>query len=151
MLLLLINLGCCTELRVSCDVHLSQLRLELAHVHVLHVDNRVCLRKLGVRFHVQFRERLLEPVDMHVLFVHHCVRFLAQHAAVAYYWALVVLFMASPSLGYLFSVLLEGHAVDTYQEFIESNEVGSNRPRPNLSPGAAREGNPARIRRLTNA
>lgn len=79
------------------------------------------------------------------------VRFLAQHAAVAYYWALVVLFMASPSLGYLFSVLLEGHAVDTYQEFIESNEVGSNRPRPNLSPGAAREGNPARIRRLTNA
>eukprot|EP00966_Prymnesium_polylepis_P078947 1829756-Prymnesium_polylepis.1 len=50
------------------------------------------------------------------------VRFLAQHAAVAYYWLLVVLFMASPSLGYLFSVLLEGHAVDTYAEFVESNE-----------------------------
>jgi len=49
------------------------------------------------------------------------VRFLAQHAAVAYYWALVALFMASPSLGYLFSVLLEGHAVDTYQEFIDEN------------------------------
>jgi ubiquinol oxidase len=49
------------------------------------------------------------------------VRFLAQHAAVAYYWALVLLFMASPSLGYLFSVLLEGHAVDTYKEFTESN------------------------------
>jgi len=30
--------------------------------------------------------------------------------------------MASPSLGYLFSVLLEGHAVDTYAEFVESNE-----------------------------
>lgn len=40
-------------------------------------------------------------------------RFLAQHAAIAYYWVLVLLFMASPSLGYLFSVLLEGHAVDT--------------------------------------
>ena len=49
-------------------------------------------------------------------------RFLAQHAAVAYYWVLVALFMASPSLGYLFSVLLEGHAVDTYAEFLESNE-----------------------------
>lgn len=50
------------------------------------------------------------------------VRFLAQHSAVAYYWVLVALFMASPSLGYLFSVLLEGHAVDTYREFLESNE-----------------------------
>ena len=50
------------------------------------------------------------------------VRFLAQHAAVAYYWVLVLLFMASPSLGYLFSVLLEGHAVDTYAEFVEANE-----------------------------
>jgi ubiquinol oxidase len=29
--------------------------------------------------------------------------------------------MASPSLGYLFSVLLEGHAVDTYQEFTDAN------------------------------
>ena len=48
-------------------------------------------------------------------------RFLAQHAAVVYYWTLVLLFMASPSLGYLFSVLLEGHAVDTYTEFVESN------------------------------
>ena len=36
------------------------------------------------------------------------VRFLAQHSAVLYYWALVALFMISPSLGYLFSVLLEG-------------------------------------------
>lgn len=49
------------------------------------------------------------------------VRFLAQHSAVAYYWVLVGLFMVSPSLGYLFSVLLEGHAVDTYGEFVESN------------------------------
>ena len=50
------------------------------------------------------------------------VRFLAQHSAVLYYWALVALFMISPSLGYLFSVLLEGHAVDTYSELVEANE-----------------------------
>ena len=53
------------------------------------------------------------------------VRFLAQHCAVAYYWVLVALFMISPSLGYLFSVLLEGHAVDTYKEFVDANAWSS--------------------------
>lgn len=40
-------------------------------------------------------------------------RFLAQHAAVLYYWVLVVLWLVSPTLAYNFSQLIEAHAVDT--------------------------------------
>lgn len=43
-------------------------------------------------------------------------RFLAQHAAIVYYWILVVLFVVSPKLAYNFSELIEAHAVDTYGE-----------------------------------
>jgi len=52
------------------------------------------------------------------------VRFLAQHSAIVYYWTLIVLFAISPSLAYLFSVLLEGHAVDTYEQVSEEEDGG---------------------------
>ena len=45
-----------------------------------------------------------------------------QHSAILYYWTLVLLFALSPSLAYLFSVLLEGHAVDTYEQFAQENK-----------------------------
>lgn len=48
-------------------------------------------------------------------------RFLAQHAAVFYYWVLVVMYLVSPSASYAFSELVEYHAVDTYSEFLEEN------------------------------
>jgi len=51
------------------------------------------------------------------------VRFLAQHSAIAYYWGLIALFATSPSLSYKFSELLETHAVDTYGQFLDENEV----------------------------
>jgi len=50
-------------------------------------------------------------------------RFMAQHAAVFYYWVLIVFFALFPSLAYMFSELVEGHAVDTYDEFVESNKA----------------------------
>lgn len=50
------------------------------------------------------------------------VRFLAQHSAVAYYVALCLLWIASPSLSYKFSEMLETHAVDTYSQFVDENE-----------------------------
>lgn len=50
------------------------------------------------------------------------VRFIAQHAAIIYYWFNVLLFFTSPKLAYGFSVLLETHAVETYQVFIEEND-----------------------------
>lgn len=50
------------------------------------------------------------------------VRFMAQHSAFAYYVALCLLWMGSPSLSYKFSEMLETHAVDTYGQFIDENE-----------------------------
>lgn len=50
------------------------------------------------------------------------VRFMAQHSASAYYIALCMLWMISPSLSYKFSQMLETHAVDTYGQFIDENE-----------------------------
>lgn len=50
------------------------------------------------------------------------VRFLAQHAAIAYYIGLCMLWWVSPTLNYQFSELLEGHAVNTYGQFLEENE-----------------------------
>ena len=50
------------------------------------------------------------------------VRFFAQHAAVAYYFILILVWAASPTLAYNFSELIEAHAVDTYAEFAESNK-----------------------------
>ena len=41
-------------------------------------------------------------------------RFMAQHAAILYYWLLVAIFFFSPALAYNFSELIEAHAVDTY-------------------------------------
>jgi ubiquinol oxidase len=49
-------------------------------------------------------------------------RFIAQHAAVFYYWVLVVVYFISPSWSYKFSEMLETHAVSTYLEFITENE-----------------------------
>lgn len=49
-------------------------------------------------------------------------RFLARHVAMVYYVVLVGLFMVSPRTAYMSSELLERHAVDTYEEFCDSNE-----------------------------
>lgn len=40
-------------------------------------------------------------------------RFMAFHAAIVYYFILVLLFIVSPKLAYNFSELIEAHAVDT--------------------------------------
>jgi ubiquinol oxidase len=50
------------------------------------------------------------------------VRFLAQHSAIVYYLVLNHLWALSPTLAYKFSELLEGHAVNTYGQFLDENE-----------------------------
>jgi len=50
------------------------------------------------------------------------VRFMACHSALAYYIALCILWMMSPSLSYKFSEMLETHACDTYGQFVDENE-----------------------------
>lgn len=51
------------------------------------------------------------------------VRFMAQHASIAYYFILILAWVVSPTLAYNFSELIEAHAVDTYAEFAESNKA----------------------------
>ena len=61
-------------------------------------------------------------------------RFLAQHAAIAYYWILVILWLLSPTLAYNFSELIEAHAVDTYGEFVDANrEALAELPAPRVT------------------
>jgi ubiquinol oxidase len=48
-------------------------------------------------------------------------RFLAEHAAVFYYWVLVVMYLVAPSASYAFCELVEVHAETTYAEFCEEN------------------------------
>mmetsp|Transcript_39031 Transcript_39031/g.92464 ORF Transcript_39031/g.92464 Transcript_39031/m.92464 type:complete len:484 (-) Transcript_39031:160-1611(-) len=49
-------------------------------------------------------------------------RFMAGHASIFYYVVLCILFFFNPKLAYNFSELIEGHAVDTYGEFVDANE-----------------------------
>ena len=61
-------------------------------------------------------------------------RFLAQHAAIVYYWILVLLWLLSPTLAYNFSELIEAHAVDTYGEFVDANrEALAELPAPRVT------------------
>jgi ubiquinol oxidase len=50
-------------------------------------------------------------------------RFLARHAALVYYWIVVVLYLVSPKSAYHFMELVEGHAYDTYDRFLTENEA----------------------------
>lgn len=50
------------------------------------------------------------------------VRFTAQHSAIVYFVVLSFLWLVSPSLSYRFSELLETHAVDTYETFLNENK-----------------------------
>ena len=50
-------------------------------------------------------------------------RFMSAHASLFYYWACVVGYLVSPDVAYAFSELVEGHAVDTYAQFLEQNEA----------------------------
>jgi len=48
-------------------------------------------------------------------------RFLAQHAALLYYWFVVLLFVVEPQMAYNFSLLVEEHAYTTYKQFVDEN------------------------------
>eukprot|EP00242_Pyramimonas_sp_CCMP2087_P009168 CAMPEP_0198205532 /NCGR_PEP_ID=MMETSP1445-20131203/9072_1 /TAXON_ID=36898 /ORGANISM="Pyramimonas sp., Strain CCMP2087" /LENGTH=460 /DNA_ID=CAMNT_0043877873 /DNA_START=131 /DNA_END=1513 /DNA_ORIENTATION=- len=48
-------------------------------------------------------------------------RFIAQHTALVYYWAVVVSYLVSPKWSYYFMQLVEQHAYDTYAVFVENN------------------------------
>ena len=75
----------------------------------------------SIRFNIGYNSDLTIPIYTLYLTIYQ-VRFLAQHSAIAYFFVLIFLWFASPSLAYNFSQLIEAHAVDTYAEFAESNK-----------------------------
>ena len=61
-------------------------------------------------------------------------RFLAQHTAVLYYWAVVVLYFLSPTLAYNLSEHIEKHAYETYDGFLKQNaEILKTLPAPKIA------------------
>ena len=100
----------------------------VAYVSVLHLYESLGWWRGGSRLReVHFAEELTELEHLKIMeslggdqwwFD----RFVAQHAAVFYYWILVVTYLLDPKVAYQFSELVEGHATDTYEEFIEANE-----------------------------
>eukprot|EP01025_Chloroclados_australasicus_P068550 TRINITY_DN9526_c1_g1_i4.p1 TRINITY_DN9526_c1_g1~~TRINITY_DN9526_c1_g1_i4.p1 ORF type:complete len:367 (-),score=27.39 TRINITY_DN9526_c1_g1_i4:398-1498(-) len=50
-------------------------------------------------------------------------RFVAYHSAVVYYWLVIVYYLISPKHSYHFMEMVEGHARDTYAEFILQNQT----------------------------
>jgi ubiquinol oxidase len=50
-------------------------------------------------------------------------RFLARHASIMYFVVLILFYLFTPRYAYISSELLERHAVDTYDQFYEENDV----------------------------
>ena len=49
-------------------------------------------------------------------------RWFAQHSAMAYYWACVILYLLHPRGGYHVMALIEDHAYHTYEKYVKCNE-----------------------------
>eukprot|EP00600_Ochromonadales_sp_CCMP1393_P001262 CAMPEP_0174982810 /NCGR_PEP_ID=MMETSP0004_2-20121128/16744_1 /TAXON_ID=420556 /ORGANISM="Ochromonas sp., Strain CCMP1393" /LENGTH=393 /DNA_ID=CAMNT_0016234891 /DNA_START=72 /DNA_END=1253 /DNA_ORIENTATION=- len=61
-------------------------------------------------------------------------RFIGYHAAIVYYWLLVIVYAGSPRVAYQFMELLEAHAVDTYGTFLRENAATlRSLPAPNVA------------------
>jgi ubiquinol oxidase len=48
-------------------------------------------------------------------------RFLAKHVALLYYWIVVVLYLIQPQAAYHFMELVEGHAYNSYNNFLQGH------------------------------
>eukprot|EP00276_Gloeochaete_wittrockiana_P005672 CAMPEP_0184655750 /NCGR_PEP_ID=MMETSP0308-20130426/14396_1 /TAXON_ID=38269 /ORGANISM="Gloeochaete witrockiana, Strain SAG 46.84" /LENGTH=349 /DNA_ID=CAMNT_0027092483 /DNA_START=92 /DNA_END=1141 /DNA_ORIENTATION=+ len=98
-----------------------------SYVSMLHLYETLGWSRAGELRKVHFAE---EWNEMHHLMIVEALggdrkwidRFLAQHAAIVYYWLLILTYIIAPSWSYTFSELLEGHAVDTYGQFLDENE-----------------------------
>ena len=90
----------------------------------------VSASKLSIKRYVS-RSSSLGP--RRVSFGGRWVRFVAQHSAIVYYLVLCLLWMASPSLSYKFSEMLETHAVHTYGQFLDENEAKLKKLPPSLA------------------
>lgn len=68
-------------------------------------------------------------------------RFVAQHTALVYYWAVAVSYLFSPKWSYYFMQLVEQHAFDTYDVFVANNrELLAELPAPTIAERFYRDG-----------
>lgn len=68
-------------------------------------------------------------------------RFVARHAALAYYWLVVLLYLFSPRSAYHFMEQVEQHAYHTYDVFLQENEAALKaEPAPPVAINYYREG-----------
>ena len=68
-------------------------------------------------------------------------RFLAQHAALLYYWVVVTLYIVSPRSAYHFMELVEEHAYHTYDTFTKEHEAElKDQPAPQVAVNYYRDG-----------
>ena len=68
-------------------------------------------------------------------------RFIARHVAMIYFWITVILYFASPSTAYRFSELVERHAYETYDSFLNSHGPElKGLPAPNIAVQYYRDG-----------
>eukprot|EP00879_Flechtneria_rotunda_P021135 GHRR01022266.1.p1 GENE.GHRR01022266.1~~GHRR01022266.1.p1 ORF type:complete len:381 (+),score=127.88 GHRR01022266.1:464-1606(+) len=98
-----------------------------AYISILHLYESVGFWRAGAELRkVHFAE---EWNELHHLQIMESLggdqlwfdRFLAEHASLLYYWGLILIYLFSPRLAYAFSELVEWHAADTYEQFVESN------------------------------
>ena len=97
-----------------------------AYISVLHLyESLGCWRKadwLKVHFAESWNE-------LHHLLImeslggdrHWIDRFIARHAALVYYWVIVILYMITPKSAYYFAELVERHAYHTYDQFLQEH------------------------------
>ncbi len=97
-----------------------------AYISVLHLyESLGCWRKadwLKVHFAESWNE-------LHHLLImesqggsrHWIDRFIARHAALVYYWVIVILYLITPKSAYYFSELVERHAYHTYDQFLQEH------------------------------
>mmetsp|Transcript_11681 Transcript_11681/g.25046 ORF Transcript_11681/g.25046 Transcript_11681/m.25046 type:complete len:421 (+) Transcript_11681:151-1413(+) len=98
-----------------------------AYISILHLYESVGFWRAGAELRkIHFAE---EWNEMHHLQIMESLggdqvwfdRFLAEHAAILYYWVLIFFYLVSPKLAYNFMQRVEFHAADTYTEFLETN------------------------------
>lgn len=97
-----------------------------AYISVLHLyESLGCWRKadwLKVHFAESWNE-------LHHLLImeslggdrHWIDRFIARHAALVYYWVIVILYLITPKSAYYFAELVERHAYHTYDQFLQEH------------------------------
>jgi hypothetical protein len=68
-------------------------------------------------------------------------RFLAQHAALVYYWIIVLIYLVSPSSAYHFMEMVEEHAYASYDKFLTAYEAELKaKPAPQIAINYYRDG-----------